>query len=243
MPNTLSISKLFPLEIDNMISLTFALTALIALILYWAEHRSKQKILQYQPHLTPGEAEEKSYNVLHKAVKKASSLIGQAELEGVKIAAHSKFETKKLEKKYAEQMEEVREGLEKAYTNQITLTQTDFTKFLEDLKVSSEQTQNLTQEVIKQRVNEMLEVFEQNLSSFLTQTEQKSTQAIDLELKAAKELIDTYKRQQLDLIDSNIVSMLEKTLSLILPKKLTLRDQVDLVYEALEKAKAEKFIA
>jgi len=92
-------------------------------------------------------------------------------------------------------------------------------------------------------VNEVFERFEQNLSGFLTTTEQKSITAIELELKAAKGLIETYKAQQMALVDENIVSILERTLSLILAKKMSLKDNMDLVYEALEKAKQEKFIS
>jgi hypothetical protein len=55
-------------------------------------------------------------------------------------------------------------------------------------------------------------------------------------------LIDTYKVQQMNVIDENIMAMLEKTLSLVLAKNLDLKDQMDLVYESLEKAKAEKFV-
>lgn len=73
-------------------------------------------------------------------------------------------------------------------------------------------------------------------------SQQRSVQSIELELKAARQLIETYKQQQLKVIDENVIAMLEKTLSLVLTKKISLQDQVELVYEALEKAKAEKFI-
>jgi hypothetical protein len=46
----------------------------------------------------------------------------------------------------------------------------------------------------------------------------------------------------MNVIDENIMAMLEKTLSLVLAKNLDLKDQMDLVYESLEKAKAEKFV-
>ncbi len=42
--------------------------------------------------------------------------------------------------------------------------------------------------------------------------------------------------------DENIIAMMEQTLSIVLAKKLSLKDQLDLVYEALEKAKVEKFV-
>ena len=61
-------------------------------------------------------------------------------------------------------------------------------------------------------------------------------------MQAARNLIDTYKRQQLNLIDEHIIAVLERTLSIVLAKKLSLEDQVDLINEALEKAKTEKFI-
>ncbi len=99
--------------------------------------------------------------------------------------------------------------------------------------------QNQTQ--IMSETQELFEKFEENLSNYLTQTQTQSTRAIELELKAARSLIDNYKSSQLRVVDENIIAILEKTLSIILSKKLTLADQMDLVYKALEKAKAEKF--
>ena len=76
----------------------------------------------------------------------------------------------------------------------------------------------------------------------MIQTEQKTTTSIELELKSTQELIETYKNAQLKLIDENIVAMMEQTLNIVLGKKLTLKDQLELVYEALERAKIDKFI-
>ena len=76
----------------------------------------------------------------------------------------------------------------------------------------------------------------------MVQTESKTATSIELELKASRELIETYKTQQLKLIDENIVAMIEQTINIVLGKKLSLKDQLDLIYEALEKAKIEKFI-
>src|SRR3989344_5797415 len=94
----------------------------------------------------------------------------------------------------------------------------------------------------EQRINQLFEKIETRVSDFLVQTEQKSLSSIELELKAAREMIDSYKNQKFKLIDENIVAMMEQTLSIVLAKKLALKDQLDLIYEALEKAKAEKFI-
>lgn len=97
------------------------------------------------------------------------------------------------------------------------------------------------QSKIMSQTNELFEKFEENLSNYLTQTQTQSTKAIELELQAARSLIESYKSSQLRVVDENIVAILERTLSIILSKKLSLADQMDLVVKGLERAKAEKF--
>lgn len=118
----------------------------------------------------------------------------------------------------------------------------EFSIFLQTLREDSQKSQAANWEGAKTRVNELFENFETKLADFLLQTEQKMMLSVDLELKSARQLIDTYKVQQMNIIDENIVAMLEKTLSLVLAKNLNLRDQVDLVYESLERAKTESFL-
>lgn len=112
-------------------------------------------------------------------------------------------------------------------------------KTIQDRSVAS---QEESEQAMKTRVNDLLIKLEQDLSTFLSSSQQKSLEAVNLEVKSARELIDTYKQEQLKLVDENIVNVLEKTLSLVMRKKLSLQDQVDLVFESLEKAKAEKFL-
>ncbi|OGE31630.1 hypothetical protein A2631_00680 [Candidatus Daviesbacteria bacterium RIFCSPHIGHO2_01_FULL_44_29] len=112
-------------------------------------------------------------------------------------------------------------------------------KLIQERALSS---QEEAENTMKSKISDLLLNFEQSMSSFLSTSQEKSLEAVNLEVKSAKELIETYKSQQLALIDENIVAVLEKTLSLVLRSKLTLKDQVDLVFESLEKAKAEKFL-
>lgn len=177
---------------------------------------------------------DKGYGILQKAYKQAQVILGRAELESVKVLADSKVVAKNLEAKYEEKLAQT--------TDQLNKAQQDYNTFLNDLKNQAQQTQLLNQEFTKQKTNELFEKFEANLAQFLTSTEQKSVMSIELEMRASKQLIDTYKQQQLALIDENIIAMLEKTLSVVLAKKLSLKDQMDLVYEALEKAKVEQLI-
>ncbi len=186
---------------------------------------------------------QKSWGILQAASKKAQEIMGNAELESIKTVADSKFEVRKMEEKYQAELDKMTAAIQANMQAQMQQALDIYTQYLADLRVSSQQMQLLSQDFTKQKVNEIFERFEQNLSSFLTTTEQKSITAIELELKAAKGLIETYKAQQMALVDENIVSILERTLSLILAKKMSLKENMELIYEALEKAKEEKFIA
>lgn len=212
--------------------LVFGAITIGALLLYLTEHRKN-----HQRSLQPDQS------ILRKAYKKAQKILGQAELEAVKVVADSKVFAQQLDGRYEGQLQKTAEKLEKSLDSQLGRAQQEYGVFLDDLKTQAQQTQLLNQEYTKQKTSELFEKFESNLANFLTQTEQKSVASIELEMRAAKQLIDTYKEQQLALIDENIIAVLEKTLSVVLAKKLSLKDQMDLVYEALEKAKVEKLIA
>lgn len=112
-------------------------------------------------------------------------------------------------------------------------------KLIQDRAISS---QEQSEEAMKAKVSELLIDFEQKMSSFLNDSQQKSMEAVGLEVKSARELIDSYKKQQLEIIDENVVAVLERTLNLVLRKRLSLKDHLDLVYDSLEKAKSDKFL-
>lgn len=164
--------------------------------------------------------EQKSYKIIHDAIKKAQAILSSAELGAIKEVADTKI----------------------ILREELTQAEQEYLNYLKFLKESADSSKNAGDEAIRERVEGIFVKFEEKLSDFLTQTQERSVETIDLEIKAARQLLDTYKQQQLKVIDENIVAMLEQTLSLVLAKKLTLSDQVDLIYESLAKAKSEKFI-
>lgn len=218
------------------------LTTLLLFFLYLKERRRSRQIIKDFASSTITATQEKSYGLLHRAIKKAQEILGMAELEGMKVITESRVRAEEMERTYQQGLSESLAGIKSQFSQDTQAAEEEFIKYLKDLQARSEQTESLISNMSKQRITELFERFEQSLSTFLTQTQQQSTAAIELELHAARQLIDTYKSQQLALIDENIVAMLEKTLSLVIAKKLTLKDQTDLVYEALEKAKIDKFI-
>lgn len=223
-------------------TIIFAATTVVALLLFLDQYRRWRKPLRDYSEFSIRETQEKSDNLLHQAIRKAQTIVGAAELEGLKMVSDSRYESRKLEMEYEKQFAAALTRLETNFSNEVLQSEKEFIQYLADLKVRSEQTQNIVTEYTQKQTVDLFERFEQNLSSFLTQTQQQSTDAVQLELRAARQLIDTYKAQQLSMIDESIIAILERTLSLVLEKKLTLEDNMDLVNEALEKAKAEKLI-
>ena len=221
--------------------------AILAFLVYLASvlflRKSKQGAVAQETPGTPNWEVQKSYDAVHSATQKASEVLSAAELEAVEITSKAKLGEKEFEEKYNTSLNSALDAAKQEFNTELQKTQAQYAVFLDSLQKQGVTQQQSMDEVMKTKINETLLKFEQNLSTYLTSAEQKSFEAINLELKSARQLIDTYKSQQLALVDENIVAVLERTLSLVTRNKLTLKEQLDLVYEALEKAKVEKFFA
>ncbi len=220
--------------------ITLAISALLFGGLYLRE-RTHKKDLE--------DAELKSHEIVANAVKQAQTIIGQSEMEASKILSDTKVYQGSLQGKFDAEIQQAVQtylkdfaGFTEAMKQKFNLSQQDYLNYLKYLKEESDKSGTESVESIRSQVGEMFTKFEEKLTEFLNQTQKSSVESIDMEIKATRQLIETYKQNQLKLIDENIIAMLERTLSLVLAKKLSLKDQIDLVYESLEKAKNEKFL-
>lgn len=170
--------------------------------------------------------------------QKTAQLLNAAQAIETEVIAEGNYTTKKLISEFKSQLQNLISSSEKT----LLVSQDSLIQFMKDLQKRSLEFEESFNAATEKRINETFGHLETKLTDFLMQTGQKTTASIELELKATRELIETYKQGQLRLIDENIIAMLEKTLSIVLAKKLSLKDQIDLVYESLEKAKSEKFI-
>ena len=200
--------------------------SVISSILYIREYFLRKKIAK-QEQKTSIQTKQKSFQLLH-----------AAEMAETQILADSKYSTQRLESEFKDQFNNLLAASEK----NITDSQDTLIKFMADLQKRSQEFEEVSKKTAEERINKLFDKLEERLSDFLVTAEEKTTSSIELELKATRQMIDTYKEQQLKLIDENVLAMMEQTLSIVLAKKLSLKDQLDLIYEALEKAKVEKFI-
>ncbi|MBI2597078.1 hypothetical protein HYW41_02890 [Candidatus Daviesbacteria bacterium] len=210
------------------ISLTIILgiSTAVASLLYIREYFLRKK--DYQEQQT----------VMLQTRQKSNQLLAAAQMAETEIISEGNYATQKLLNEFKLKLEDLIETDQKS----IASAQDQLFKFMDSIQKRSVEFEEASKQATEKRINETFERLETKLSDFLIQTGQKTTASIELELKAVRQLIETYKNQQLKLIDENIIAMMEQTLNLVLAKKLSLKDQLDLVYESLEKAKKEKFI-
>lgn len=223
--------------LQNPATLILSFAIIVAILLYLREYNQRKK-LEAEGDKFLQDIKEKGWETLNQSIKKSQAVIGQAELEGIKVVAGSELETKKFEEDFSRQLSEALNTSKQT----ITAAQSTLLQFMQDLQKRSAEFEEAEKKAGELRINQLFDRVERRLSDFLVQTAEKTTSSIELELKASRQLIDTYKSEQLKLIDENILAMMEQTLSTVLAKNLSLKDQLDLVYEALEKAKVEKFI-
>lgn len=214
----------------------FIIVVLAVAFFLYQEVKEHQKVIE--TYKNP------SHELLHSAWKKADDI----------LAEEKKFELKLFEKRFQDQLDQlalqISSSLEQAvlkiednFSKNLEITRGKHDTFVSNIEKQTLQWQDKLKDQMNSKVNSLLLNFEENLTNFLARAEQESLESINLELRSARQLIDSYKSQQLSLVDENIVAVLERTMNLVLNQKLTLKDQIDLVYEALEKAKLEKFFA
>jgi len=213
-------------NLPGSITIILGISTLIASSLYIREYFLRKKSLK-SSQVYDLETKQKSIQILN-----------AAQMAETEVIAGGKYATQKLTDEFKIQLE----GLLKNSTTDITNSQSQLINFMADLQKRSIAFEEASRVSTEKRIADLFERLETKLSDFLVQTESKTANSIELELKAARELIETYKTQQLKLIDENVVAMMEQTINIVLGKKLSLQDQLDLIYEALEKAKIEKFI-
>lgn len=200
--------------------------ALLTILLYFREYFLRRK----------GALEQQKISL--ETRQKSIQLLNAAQIAETHVISDGNYAAQKFISEFKTQLQELVQHSEKS----VITSQDQLIRFMESLQQRSAEFEEASRKAAEQRINQLFERLETKLSDFLIQTEQKTTSSIELELKATRQLIETYKNQQLKLIDENIIAMMEQTLNIVLGKKLSLKDQLDLVYEALEKAKVEKFI-
>lgn len=145
----------------------------------------------------------------HKSLKQARAVLGQAELEGVKVVADTKYYTKQLEGVYEDQMRAATARMEAEFGKVIAAAEQEFGRTLAEAATA----------------------FAKRLEGKLEQENQ-----------SAREEIARYKKAVMAEVQQHAKEAFEEAGKAVIGKSLSLDDQTELINQALEQAKKEKFI-
>lgn len=190
-------------------------------------------LLRSKNPVTPQDeaAEEKSLGLLNRAYKKAQNIIGQAELSGIKMRAESKLETRKQASEMSAGIATAANKVEQMLYKSADKANSQFQEFLDDLKAKGEKEEETIVADSRKRVDDYVVKLQTDMSN-----------SLKTDMEQMQKSVEDYKKTKLAAMDANFLAVAERALEILLNKKMSLSDQVELVNEALDKAKQEKLI-
>lgn len=185
------------------------------------------------------ESKEKSNSIIHRAIGQANKILVAAELKGVKLVAAEKIASDKLATEYSEHLRLLSENMEKQFEKIARDGESSYENFAQKIELLIKQSLERNEKTFEEKTNLFIENAQGELGRFTSDVHNRVRTQIDQELAAARAEIAEYKKHRLKALDENIIEILEKTLQVALGKKMSLADQSELIYKALEEAKKE----
>ncbi|MFC1647321.1 hypothetical protein ACFL1A_03480 [Patescibacteria group bacterium] len=214
------------------------------------------------------EVRAKSEGIIQKAMTDANQILSDAEKKGVEILAKEESTGKSLSKDYSGKLTQIEKSFTDELAKNAKLASSKLEEILTQSASSMSENIGKNDQAFQAKTNEIKKKVEDTLSEYLLQTtnheklleeksnkmleetkflfEKLSTKAqediknqLEGEMELAKKEIDQYKKSRMAIINERIVDMIEDVALITLSKKISLDDQSDLVYRALEEAKKE----
>lgn len=185
------------------------------------------------------EAEKRAEVIIHKALKRADRLVIQAELQSLAFVSKQKLEIRKIEAEHRENITKLLSEMGYKLATGTEEAKKTYREYLESLEKNLGEDLAKKQTLLDNRIDSFFDETQKLLTDFVRELQERTQLQVDREIGNARQMIDGYRQKRLEIVDENIVAILEKTLNITLAKKLTLTEQTELVYEALEDAKKE----
>lgn len=181
----------------------------------------------------------KSSEILQEAMRKANDILAKAEKEGLDVLSSEEKTGKSLTEDYKKHLTEIEQMLEDALKKSLAAADESYQSFADSVgkKVGEHLKQN--EEILKERAEQVITKSEQVLTQVSNEVQSSVKKQVEAELSSVRDEIAEYKRQRMRIIDERIIEMLEDVIKVTLEKKLSLVEQSELVYKALEEAKRE----
>jgi len=204
-------------------------------------------ILIYKRWFTPDSpeitrAKTQSSVIIHDALKEANKVLGQAQIEGLRVVSKEKLKGRELEEKFTKALEGLSVELTKELGRSIDSAEKDYEHFLKTLEATIRKTASANQELIIAQTGRITAQTQEHLTQLVEQTREQTQQVLETELKDAKQMIEAYRTKRLQVIDDNIADILDEVLREVLSIGLSSKDHMQLVYKALQKAKNDNVL-
>ena len=154
------------------------------------------------------------------------------EAKEVKLLENTKERTRRLEQSYEDRFQAVGAKMEQEMAKIIQLAQQEFGKFLASRSTETDK-----------QVTKMLADFTKQLEDKLTSVDNHILKMAQEEEMRAKLESEAYRKKMLDLSQEEVAEVLEKVEKLVIEKGLTLENQTELIFAALDQAKKDAFIS
>lgn len=202
-------------------------------------HESRPTDLWENQKKIMAKTEETSNRILGNASTKAQKIIANAELRGIKLFAREKLDSAQIVQDYAKQVSIIKTSLEEDITQITQQTEKTYQDYISNLEKLLFTHASKNEAMLLDKSNQLINTAQKELDNFIDAIHENIKNQIDRELAAVKTEISEYKKHRLNLVETNIIDIIEKTIQKTLGKKLDMRDQTDVIYKALEEAKLE----
>jgi hypothetical protein len=185
------------------------------------------------------ETQAKTRGIIYKAVQEANKILVAAELKGLQLIGKQKMTSEDLAGEFDTHLSAIEKAIEDQLEHSAKHADETYEEFVRAAETSINAHITNNQKMLEEKANTMIERAESLLTEFTGNLEAKVKGDVERELaQVARELVE-YKANRIRIIDERIVDILEEVIRVTLGKKISLADQSDLVYKALDDAKKE----
>jgi hypothetical protein len=181
--------------------------------------------------------------ILKKAIQDANAMVAQAQHDSSDIVAHQQQSGAELARVFEKHLKDVEATLKTQFDANSQTANSAYKEFIKIVEDSISQQIEKNNQMIQEKSSQMIANTQGLMDKFVKNVEGKVTQQIDAELRNVREEINQYKVHRMQVIDERIIEILEDIIQVALEKKLSLAEQSELVYRALDEAKHENAFA
>jgi hypothetical protein len=185
------------------------------------------------------DVQEKSASVIINAVSKANDVVAKAEEAELKKVSEQSSILDSLTKTFEKKAQSFEESAEQNLSQSASQAQDSYSQFVTDSQQTLNKLVSDDRKVLEEKTNQMITQSSAVFEQFMTKLSGEVRTQLAGEMAKAKQEVDVYKKERMETINEKVIDILEEVLLATLGKKLSLKDEGEFVFQALETAKKE----